>query len=215
LLHARLLLEQLLKSWLSAELSEMLLKESRSVIVGLGPHPSTFRMEVVEVEKLLKLGLVVQAAGQKVVRSVGRPLNDTCNSIPLCGRTNFGDLVEGFRHVHLAILWELETVDVSDQRSQRVDVASWYQVFPVSLFERVSRCGMNFSSLGAVSHGVVYEMIRTSGENHSVCVDEVVIPEYEDQIRGVRIVVEAVGAGISKKFIERNAHVGTHFWKSS
>jgi hypothetical protein len=61
----------------------------------------------------------------------------------------------------------------------------------------------DFSSLGAVSHPVVYEMIRTSGENHSVYVDEVVIPEYEDQIRGIRIVVEAVGADISKEFTSR------------
>jgi hypothetical protein len=59
------------------------------------------------------------------------------------------------------------------------------------------------SSLGAVSHPVVNEMIRTSGENHSVYVDEVVIPEYEDQIRGIRIVVEAVGAGINREFTSR------------
>jgi hypothetical protein len=61
----------------------------------------------------------------------------------------------------------------------------------------------DFSSLGAVSHRVVYEVVRTSGENHSVCVDEVVIPEYEDQIRGIRIVVKTVGAGISKEFTSR------------
>jgi hypothetical protein len=113
----------------------MLLEESRSVVLGLGPHPTTFRMKVVEVEKLLKLGLVVQAAGQKVVRGVRRPLNDTCNSVPLCGCTNFGNLVECLRHVHLAILWELEAVDVSDQRSYGVDVASLYQVFLVSLLD--------------------------------------------------------------------------------
>jgi hypothetical protein len=46
-------------------------------------------------------------------------------------------------------------------------------------------------------------MIRTGGENHFVYVDEVVIPEYEDQIRGIRIVVEPVGAGINKEFTSR------------
>lgn len=61
----------------------------------------------------------------------------------------------------------------------------------------------NEVSLGVVSHHVlwvselVFKMLGTNGEKHSVCVDGVVGPEHEDHIRGGRVVVVSVGASIT------------------
>lgn len=71
----------------------------------------------------------------------------------------------------------------------------------------------NEVSLGVVSHHVlwvselVFKMLGTNGEKHSVCVDGVVGPEHEDHIRGGRVVVVSVGASINGVFISREVHL--------